>query len=251
VATAAWGVPWRRIDSYVSMASPSLSAGGWDRYPYDPEKARELLAGLCDDLGRDCEADPPRLVLSPYLRLQDRVDAAAEITAQLGEVGIEVETTDGIGDDVWCGVYDVIQSAWASDPLPWNLVGIHDVWDPAAPPGIGAGDNTLRWGTPAVEGVEDDPDTDGFDESCYNSGPSAVIDEYTERMTEVLEQMRGTLDVEQLRSLIQEAEEILADQVVFIPMYVQPIWWLWSTDLAGWVGFAPVENAASLYRADP
>jgi len=66
-----------------------------------------------------------------------------------------------------------------------------------------------------------------------------------------LEQMRGTLDVEQLRSLIQEAEEITADQVVFIPMYARPFWWLWSTDLTGWGEADPFTNVESLYRADP
>jgi len=250
VATAAFGVPWQRVDSYVSMASTTLSTGGWDRYAYDPERARELLAGLCDELGRDCEADPPRLVLHPFTLMVWRVDAAAEITAQLAQVGIEVETTTSGTDDFWCGDYDVVQVATGTlDPAPWNLIGVHDMWDPAgAPP---SGWNSFRWGTEAVEGVEDDPATDGFDESCFNSGPSAVIDEYTARMAEILEQMRVTLDVEQLRPLIQEAEEIAADQVVFIPMYASTWWWLWSTDLTGWREGDPFANAEHLYRTDP
>jgi ABC-type transport system substrate-binding protein len=191
-------------------------------------------------------------VLSPYLWWQQRVDAAAEITAQLGEVGIEVETTGGIGDDLDCGDYDVVQISFFGDVAPWSLVGLHDAWDPAAPPGVGAGVNYFRWGTPAVEGIEDDPSTEDLDEAaCFNSGPSAVIDEHTERMTEIVEQMRGTLDAEQLRPLIQEAEEITADQVVFIPMYALPFWWLWSTDLTGWGEADPFTNVESLYRADP
>jgi ABC-type transport system substrate-binding protein len=253
VATAAWGVPWRRLDSYVSISSPTLSAGGWDRYPYDPEKARELLAGLCDELGRDCEADPPRLVLSPYTWMQHRLGAAAEITAQLGEVGIEVETTTGgIGGDLLCGDYDVVQITFLSDGSPFNLVGVHNRWNPATPPGIGLGLNAFRWGTPAVEGIEDDPSTEDLDEAtCFNSGPSAVIDEHTERMTEVLKQMRGTLDVEQLRSLIQQAEEITADQVVFIPLFALPMWWLRSTDLTDWGENPNMWAAQYLYQTDP
>jgi len=251
VATAAYGVPWQRLDSYVSIASPTLSAGGWDRYGYDPDRARELLAGLCDELGRDCEADPPRLVLSPYRWWQHRLDAAAEITAQLAQVGIEVETTTGpIGDGWWCGDYDVVQVSLESGWTPWSLIGIHDMWDPAG--ALPSGDNVFRWGTEAVEGVEDDPATDWFDESCFNSGPSAVMDEYTERMAGILEQMRVTTDVEQLRSLIQEAEEITADQVVFIPLYAYPHWHLWSTGLAAsGDDLGMLINAEHWYRTDP
>jgi hypothetical protein len=76
-----------------------------------------------------------------------------------------------------------------------------------------------------------------------------VIDEHTERMTEVLEQMRGSLDVDLLRSLIQEAEEITADQVVFIPLFTWPQWLLWSTDLAAF-GMSSYGESSTLWNAE-
>ena len=65
VAEAAFGFSWPGLDSYLDVYSSSLSLGGWDRYPYDPDRARDLLEGLCADLGRDCAADQPTLVWSP------------------------------------------------------------------------------------------------------------------------------------------------------------------------------------------
>jgi ABC-type transport system substrate-binding protein len=53
-----------------------------------------------------------------------------------------------------------------------------------------------------------------------------------------------------LRSLIQEAEEIAADQVPFIPLFALPMWWLRSTDLLGWGDNPNMWAAQYLYRAD-
>jgi ABC-type oligopeptide transport system substrate-binding subunit len=66
-----------------------------------------------------------------------------------------------------------------------------------------------------------------------NMGPSAVIDEHTERMAEIVDRMSRTLDAGRLAPLVQEAEEILADQVVFIPLYTRPQWIMWNTGLVG------------------
>jgi ABC-type transport system substrate-binding protein len=251
VASAAWGVPWQRLDSYVEMFSSSLSAGGWDRYDHDPDRARELLAGLCDELGRDCGTDPPRLVLFPFQWMQHRVDAAAEITTQLEAVGIEAETLRGAEYSFACGDYDTALLALGGTPTLWDFIELHKWWDPAGAPDPTpeGGFNFSRWGTGAVEGLDDVPDPDGFDESCMNMGPSAVVDEHTERMAAILEQMRTTLDVGQLRSLIAEAEEIAADQVVFIPLYTWPQWHLWSTDLAGFEMHHAGESA-TLWNAE-
>ncbi len=91
-----------------------------------------------------------------------------------------------------------------------GLVWIHDLWDPEAPPPDGQ--NYYRWGTPEVTGQ----DPDG-----YNQGPSSVIDEHTARFAQIVDLMHATTDEAELRLLVNEAENILADQLVFIPLYVR------------------------------
>jgi ABC-type transport system substrate-binding protein len=240
VAEAAFGFPWRRLDSYVELFSPALSNTPWDRYVYDPGRARGLLAGLCDELDRDCDTDPPRLVLSRAAWQAHRQNTADEIAAQLEDVGIDVEISDGVingGPLDWgCGLYDTMLLAWFHNFGLDELVTMNGQYDPARPPIVATGGlsgNGSRWGAPAVAGIEDDPATDWIDESCLNSGPSAVIDEHTDRMTQVLAEMRTTMDIERLQPLIAEAEDILADQVVFIPLYTYPTWLFWNTGLAG------------------
>ncbi len=53
----------------------------------------------------------------------------------------------------------------------------------------------------------------------FNQGPSSVIDENTARYAELRVLMNGTVDEALLAGYIAEAEEILADQVVIIPLY--------------------------------
>jgi len=193
------------------------------------------------------------------------VNAAEEIAAQLGEVGIVVEIDAGAPGldagpiEAGCGDYDT--SLLAEIGVGFGLAGLAGIisgFDPATPAGAGSagvGGNFFRWGTPAVEGIEDDPSTGWIDESCFNSGPSAVIDEHTDRMTDVIAEMRTTMDVDRLRPLVAEAEDILADQVVFIPLYAFPALLYWNTDLAGigmnvFSGEGLLWNCEEWYRTD-
>ncbi|MBT8197926.1 MAG: hypothetical protein KJO84_05430, partial [Acidimicrobiia bacterium] len=54
----------RALDSLWEVFTPSVSTDGWAQYDYDPDRSRELLAELCADLDRDCDADPPATVFS-------------------------------------------------------------------------------------------------------------------------------------------------------------------------------------------
>jgi ABC-type transport system substrate-binding protein len=249
VAAAVWGSSEPRLDSYVELFSPTLSAGGWDRYPHDPDRARDLLDGLCTELGRDCAEDPPRFVLAPFFHRAHRDAAAAEIVAQLQAVGIDAVAAPEWGWDFLCGGYDVAQVTFGASPDLSVFLDSHGWWTPQGSPTPEGGWNYFRWGTAGVEGVEDDPSTEDFDEAaCYNSGPSAVIDEHTERMAELIDEMMRTFDQAALRLLILEVEEILADQVVFIPLYSLPQRSMWNTALGGYRGH--LSSSALWYRAD-
>ena len=89
-------------------------------------------------------------------------------------------------------------------------------WDPEGPPPLGL--NYPRWGTPAVTGQGED-----FDQAA-----STVFGSATARYAALLEEMRATADREEVLALAAEAGEILADQVVLIPLATRGgglAWW--------------------------
>lgn len=114
--------------------------------------------------------------------------------------------------------------AWVGRPGLADLVGIHDVFDPEAP--LPGGQNFYRWGTPEV--------TDA-DEDIFNQEQSSVIDDATRRFAELRDELNATIDPNEIADLVGQAEEILADQVVIIPLYARPsVAVVWADELAGY-----------------
>ncbi len=214
------------LSSYLDVYSPALSTGAWDRYDYDPERARELLQGLCAELERDCDVDPPHLIFSTTSNGDIRVRIADWLVEELGDVGIDVElqledSQIFFGETLEQGTWDLGLWAWAGAPGLSSAAAIHDVFDPQAPPPDGS--NYYRWGTPATTG-----------ESAQ--GPSLVADEHTTRFAEIVAAMRSTVDETELTALIQEAEAILADQVVIIPLFSRlSAGAVWADEIGGYV----------------
>ena len=103
------------------------------------------------------------------------------------------------GETLRAGSWDVGDWTWRGSPGFASLVGFHDVFGPEAPPPPD-GQNFYRWGT-------DD---------------SSVIDEATQRFAEVRDGMNATVDDGELTVLIREAENILADNLVIIPLFAHP-----------------------------
>ena len=84
--------------------------------------------------------------------------------------------------------------------------------------------NYARWGTPAVEGTGP-----GFDQ-----GASAVVDVHSVRYEEIMVEMNNTFDTERLTELAAEAEEILADQAIIIPIAARSeALAYWSDEITG------------------
>lgn len=194
------------LRSYLDLAGDGIGGEGWDRYPHDPARARELLAGLCADLGRDCEADPPRLVFATTSNTDARPAIGEAVRDMLTEVGIEVEldfqdSAAFFGDVLDEGRWDVGMWAWVLAPGSGSLVQAHELFDPQADPA--GGFNPYRWG-------------------------AGGGDEHSARYAEILDAMRSTVDEDELRRLARQAEDILADQVVVIPLMAR------SSNLALW-----------------
>jgi ABC-type transport system substrate-binding protein len=202
----------RPIDSYVEAFLPALSQGAWAQYDYDPAASMQLLAELCAELNRDCSSNPPRAVFTTTSESVPRVQLAGLLDEMLSDVGIlfeiqleEAEVFFGgglINEDegtIYVGTFDLGLWAWLGTPALDDLVAIHDVFDPEGLPLLGSDWNYYRWGTP----------------------DSSVIDANTARFAELRDLMNSTGDEAQIVNYIHEAEQILADQVVMIPLYIR------------------------------
>jgi peptide/nickel transport system substrate-binding protein len=200
------------MSSYVDAFNPSLSTGAWDEWNYDPAASCDLVAQLCSE--HDCGPDGrPHTVFTTTSNNDARV-LLSQLFVQMFEdacISYEAQLEDStlfFGETQDFGRWDLGEWAWLGTPGFAGLVSWHDVMDPQLPPPIGQ--NYYRWGTEAVSGQT----TEG-----YNQGASSVIDENTARFAELRDLMNSTVDEQELMGYITEAEHILADQVVIIPLY--------------------------------
>ena len=235
------------LGSFLDAFLPEWVGEGWDRYPFDLAAAAEQLDLLCDRDGVDCAANPPAVVMAMpsgdfNLRLSE---ALAPMFAAAG-IGFEAVPEPSLiffGPTLDFGRFDLGQWSWKATPGIAALVGAFAAWDPGEVPPFGLA--ISRWGSPPITGQA----TAG-----YNQGASSVIDEYTRRYEIVASSMRFTADSDRLLDYFIEAEEILADEVVFIPLFQNPhAGVVWADEIGGYRHnyFAgDLWNVAQWYRAD-
>lgn len=220
------------MTSYVDAFSPSLSQHAWDRYPYNPALARQLLSTVNAEEGfRSIVA-----VFSTTNVGDTRILVSEALRPMFEAVGIEYQTQlqdpkDFFGETFDTGAWDVGMWSWTGSSGFDGLVTIHDAFDPEGVPPEGS--NYYRWGT------ED----------------SSVRNLYTERFTEVRDLMNSTVDDLELETLIAEAEELLASRMVILPLFSYPVFGVvWEDEVAGFVQ-TPTQadytwNVEQWYRAD-
>ena len=199
------------LESYVDAFSPALSQQSWSQYTVDPTAAAENYAAAVEAAGRECS-----VVFSTTSNNDARVKMSELFVGMFEASGIPYENQleDSqlfFGETLDNGVFDLGEWAWVGSPGLSGLVSIHDVWDPEAPPPDGG--NYYRWGTP----------------------DSSVIDDATARFAEVRDEMNATVDEAELTALFNEAEQIIADNLVIIPLYARLVTGaVWEDEVGGY-----------------
>ena len=199
------------LSSYLDVFAPTISGHAWDRYPHDPVLAGTLYRQAVAETGVECV-----VFFSTTSNADMRPWVTENLEPMLDEAGIPYERRlmDSMlffGEVFDNGTWDVGMWAWASASSLSSVAGIHDVFSPsAAPPG---GSNYYRWGT----------------------RDSSVRDEHTERFAEIIEELHTTVDPSRIVELVVEAEGILADQVVIVPLFARPtVGAVWANEVGGY-----------------
>lgn len=216
------------MSSYVDAFSPGRSGSAWDQYDYNPARAREYLTALCAEEGVDCAATPPAAVFTTTFNAPARLLLSQVLIELFADVGItyQAELEDSVlffGETLDLGTWDLAEWSQEGRPGLADLVGWHAWLDPDGP--LPEGRNLYRWGTPAVE---------GSDEGRFDQGPG-YSDEQSARFAELWDLMQGSIDEVDIAAYLSEAETILADQVVIIPLYQRPdAGAVWADTLGGY-----------------
>ncbi len=199
------------LDSYVTAFSPTLSQDSWAQYDFDSAAASELFAAALEETGKECE-----VVFSTTSNNDARVKMSELFVEMFAAADMPYtnELQDSalfFGETLDNGKWDLGEWAWVGTPGLAGLIGIHDVWDPEAPPPDGG--NYYRYGV-AAEGAE---------------ATDASV-----RFGEVRDAMNQTVDPDELVSLINEAENILADNAVMHPLYARLVTAaVWEDEIGG------------------
>jgi len=216
------------LESYVDPYAPTISQQAWSQYEPSVALAQEFYAAAIEETGKECS-----VVFSATSNNDARVKMSELFVSMFEATGIPytnelVDSSVFYGEWLDAGTWDLGEWAWVSSPGFEGLVGIHDVFDPEGPPPVGS--NYYRWGTTEL----DDSEYEG-DKAIYAaSNESVVQDAASARFAEVRDEMNATVDPAELLALINEAETILADNLVIIPLYARPVTAaVWEDEIGG------------------
>jgi peptide/nickel transport system substrate-binding protein len=190
VATNFWyNTPW---------SNPALEVEA-----YDPELARQILeeAGWVDSDGDGIrEKDGVRLTLTwatNQRTLRTQVQAVGQ--QQLAEIGIEVELIN-LPSDIFFGSY--------GDGNPVAL-GEYDFWEFSTTPGAFPDPNHVYWTCAEIPS----------DENPAGTNDMALCDQ---ELDSLFQQQRTIADPEVRRELFYQIQQIMHDNVYWLPMWHDP-----------------------------
>jgi len=199
------------LNSFVEAYSPTLSGASWSQYDYNPATAMALL----DEVRAEEGVTDIQTVFTTTSNNDARVTLSELFQGMFEAVGIvyQNDLEDSqlfFGETLDTGLWDFGEWAWVGTPGFSGLVSAFDLFDPEAPPPEGG--NYYRWGT------ED----------------SAVINDNTARFAAIRDELNSSVDDAVLLPLIAEGEQIIADEVVIIPLYARlDPGAVWSDEIGG------------------
>ena len=199
--------------SVTTPSAPHISHEPWDRYPRDVEAVGDLLTELETELETDFETSPPTIDVIMFETATVRMELAQEdgmLSHDLADVGIEL-TAEGMSAAEWSELVLGDKQAWDTTILGWSAgsgtvgaASLLSVFSPSAPAQFGS------WG---------DGDVGGEAADAYE---------------QLLEQLQATIDFDEAAELIRQAEAILADQMVVLPLFAHPdLGGVWPDRVAG------------------
>ncbi len=199
------------MDSFVEAYAPALSQGAWAQYNYDPELASDLVEQVKEEEGVDA--------VSTVFTTTSNNDARVQLSELFGDmfaaVGIDyvADLEDSelfFGETTVNGNYDLGEWAWVGTPGFSGLVDLMDLFDPNNPP------------------------PEGQNYYYFGAEGSALVNENSERFAEIRTELNTSVDEDVLIPLIAEAENILADELVIIPLYARlDIGAVWGDEIGG------------------
>ena len=199
------------LTSFLEPVTPAISTGAWAQYDYNVDTAM----GYFEDAKAELGVDELFTVFSTTSNNDARVKLSELFVNMFGDVGVTYENQleDSqlfFGETLDNGLWDLGEWAWVGSPGFSGAISLYDLFDPEAPPPDGG--NYYRWGT------ED----------------SVTIDDSTARFAEIRDLLNESVDQEFLIPLMQEGEQILADQVVIIPLYARLVTAaVWGDEVGG------------------
>ena len=188
------------LSSALRLYGSSFTDSPWSRYEYDLDEVRNLLFKLETAIGRDLFAgDGPRVVLT--VASERSAELAGTLVTMLREAGFDAElqleeSTLFFGTTVDNGSWDVSSWRFGGGPGLGSAEAFIAMFDPDGLPFVGA--NFYRWGTI---------------DSTVSGRP---VEDYRD----LVDALGQTVDPAEVTALLEEAEGILADQVVIIPLLV-------------------------------
>lgn len=187
---------WVPLAGVARTATPPTP---WDVYGYDVDEARRLIAVGCEEAGIDCTATPPRLRLLAT-DFGDRPVVVDRVVADLEAAGLAVQVdqvsstqiSDRIGGGEWdVAVLSLTEPAGVSAAATW-LFGALD---------SDSGRNVYQYGGP---------------------GSLAAAERAAFQLQLFAGQFGVAPDPDRAGRLLGEMHELLAKEVVFVPLVASP-----------------------------
>ncbi|MFH1104530.1 MAG: ABC transporter substrate-binding protein [Actinomycetota bacterium] len=188
------------LASVLGPYGTGFTATPWDRYAYDPAKTASLLEEVGTELGVDLSlGSGPPVVITVSEDDAPTAALAGQIVTMLRAAGFDaqLQLEDAalfFGPTLDNGSWDVSVGRFTAGPGIARAVALAEIFDPAGLPFVG--DNFFRWGT------------------IDSTVSGTAVDEYAALGTA----LHRTGDPATAESLVIEAEGILVDQVVIIPL---------------------------------